>query len=140
MWNIERQFLNKFIRKAYDRYMQFSTRRYPKDFEFRVRGTMGIVAREFEQSNLTALLSVVSPDGPEYSIILQSVIELSHSPKRDEILAQLEAARQPDPEAERIAQEMQQLQLESAKEALNEQKLENVKTQAEIANPSLIRL
>lgn len=133
MWNIERQFLNKFIRKAYDRYMQFSTRRYPKDFEFRVRGTMGIVAREFEQSNLTALLSVVQPESPTYNIILQSVIELSHSPKRDEILARLEELNKPDPEQERIQQMMQQLQLQSAQESLKEQQFENQKTQAEIA-------
>lgn len=133
MWNIERQFLNPFIRKAYHRYMQFSRSRYPTDVEFVVRGTMGIVAREFEQSNLTALLSVVPPDRPEYSLIMKSVIELSNGPKRDELLAQMEEMNKPNPEAEKQQQEMQQIQLESAKQSLQEQILENEKTKAEIA-------
>ena len=130
---MERQFLNPFIRKAYDRYMQFSGTRYPKDFTFRVRGTMGIVAREFEQSNLTALLSVVQPESPTYNIILQSVIELSNSPKRDEILARLEELNKPDPEAEQMRKAMEQMKFQSAQLSLQEQGLENEKTQAEIA-------
>jgi len=132
MWNIERQFLNPFIRKSYDRYMQFSGQRYPKDNTFRVRGTMGIVAREFEQSNLTALLSVVQPESPTYNIILQSVIELSNSPKRDEILARLEEINKPDPEQKKIEQMMKQIQIQSAQESLKDQQLENAKTAKEI--------
>lgn len=133
MWNIERQFLNPFIRKAYHRYMQFNPQRYPNDVEFVVKGTMGIVAKEFEQSNLTALLSVVPPDSPLYSIVLRGVVELSGSPKRDDMLMQLEEASKPDPAQQKIQQEMQQIQLESARAALQEQMLENEKTKAEIA-------
>ena len=133
MWNIERQFLNPFIRKTYHRYMQFNKRRYPQDVDFVVRGTMGIVAREFEQSNLTALLSVVPPDHENYNLILQSVIELSQGPKRDELLKKIAEANKPNPEAEQQAKEQQQIQMEMIKEQLNEAKLENAKTQAEIA-------
>jgi hypothetical protein len=129
MWNIERQFLNPFIKKAVHRYAQFSPSRYSGDTEFRVRGTMGIVAREFEQSNLTALLSVVPPDAPSYNIILRSVIELSNSPKRDEIIKQLEELSKPDPEQEKIQQEMQQLQLESQREEVKKQKALNLETE-----------
>jgi hypothetical protein len=134
MWNVERQFLNPFIRKAYHRYMQFNPNRYPmKDLNFVIRGTMGIVAREFEQSNLTSLLSVIPPEAPEYKLILQSIIELSNSPKRDELLKQIEASKKPDPEAEQKQKLMEQIQLEAAKEGLKEAVLENQKTQAEIA-------
>ncbi len=132
MWNIERQFLNPFIRKSYDRYMQFSPTRYPNDNSFRVRGTMGIVAREFEQSNLTALLSVVQPESPTYNIILQSVIELSNSPKRDEILARLEELNQPDPEAEARRKQMEEIQFQLATEELKSSQFENQKTLKEI--------
>ncbi len=128
MWNMERQFLNPLIEKCYKRYMQFFPTRYPQDAQFVVKGTMGIVAREFEQSNLTALLSVVPPDSPNYNIILKGVIELSGTPKRDELLAALEQASQPTPEQ----QQMQQIQMQSAKESLTEQVLENEKTKAEI--------
>jgi hypothetical protein len=132
MWNMERQFLNPFIKKAYHRYMQFNPTRYPNDVEFVIKGTMGIVAREFEQSNLTALLSVVSPDHPNYQLILRGVIELSGSPKRDELLAQMDEQSKPDPEKEAMEKRQREIQMESAEATLAEQKLENMKTQKEI--------
>ncbi len=133
MWNIERQFLNPLIRKCYDRYMQFSGTRYPKDNTFRVRGTMGIVAREFEQANLTGLLSNIPPESPPYNIVLQSIIELSNSPKRDEILKKLEELNKPDPEAEARKKKMDQLEMKAAEEEVMEKVLENEKTKKEIA-------
>jgi len=132
MWNMERQFLNPLIRKAYDRYMQFSPSRYPKDNTFRVRGTMGIVAREFEQANLTGLLSNIPPESPPYNIVLQSIIELSNSPKRDEILRKLEELNKPDPEEEKRKKIMQALEMKAAQEEVMEKVLENEKTKKEI--------
>ena len=132
MWNVERQFLNPFIRKAAHRYMQFSKQRYPTDYQFVVRGTMGIVAREFEQAQLTGLLSNIPPESPNYQIILQSIIELSTSPKRDEILAKIAESQKPDPKQQQMQEMQQVLQMETAKEALKEQQYENEKTLAEI--------
>lgn len=133
MWNIERQFLNPFIRKCMHRYMQFAPDRYPTDYQFAVKGTLGIVAREFEQAQLTGLLSNIPPDSPHYNLVLRAIIELSNSPKRDDILQQLDAMNQKTPEQEAMEQEMQQIQIELQREALNEAKAENAKTQAEIA-------
>ena len=133
MWNLERQFLNPFIRKSTWRLMQFNPTRYPQDLEFVVKGTMGIVAREFEQSNLTALLSVVSPEHPAYASVLQGVIELSGSPKRDELLAQMKEAAKPDPEQEKMQQMQMQLQMEAMQLANEKEKGEVAKLQAEIA-------
>ena len=132
MWNMERQFLNPFMRKAIWRYMQFNPQRYPSDYIFEVRGTMGIVAREFEQSNLTALLSVVSPDHPSYGAILQGVIELSGSPKRDALLAAMEKAAQPNPEQQKMQQMMQQLQLRAAVAEVDKSEAERDKLRAEV--------
>ena len=131
MWNLERQFLNPFLRKAMWRYMQFNPQRYPKDFQFQVRGTMGIVAREFEQSNLTALLSVISPDHPSYGVILKGVIELSGTPKRDEMLAEMERASQPNPEQQQQQKMMQELQIRAATAEVARAEAEVAKTQAE---------
>jgi hypothetical protein len=125
MWNMERQFLNPFIRKATWRLMQFNKTRYPQDYEFSIKGTMGIVAREFEQSNLTALLSVVPPDSPVYPIIIKGVVELSGTPKRDELLKQIEEAFKPNPEAQAAQQAQMQAQIEAMQ-------LENEKLKAEI--------
>ncbi len=125
MWNLERQFLNPLIRKATWRMMQFNPQRYPNDFEFVVKGTMGIVSREFEQSNLTALLSVMQPDSPQYNAVIKGVIELSGSPKRSELLAALEQASKPDPEQQKLQKEQQELGMEKLR-------LENAKEQKEI--------
>jgi hypothetical protein len=132
MSNIERQLLNPFIRKTLWRLMQFNPQRYPADYDFCVKGTMGIVAREFEQGQLTSLLSVIPPESPAHGILLKGIVELSGSPQRDELIAAIEKAMQPDPEQQKQQQMMQQIQLESAKEALKEQQSENQKTLAEI--------
>ncbi len=125
MWNVERQFLNPLVRKTMWRLMQFNPQRYPKDFEFVVKGAMGIVSREFEQSNLTALLSVVPPDSPAYNVILKGVVELSGTPKRDELLKQIDAAAQPSPEQQKMQQAQQQM-------AMEQMKLELAKLKAEV--------
>ena len=116
MWNIERQFLNQLIRKATWRYIQFNPQRYPADYEFEVKGTMGIVAREFEQANLTALLSVVPPDSPQYNIILKGVIELSGTPKRDDLLKAIDESMKPNP----MSQKMQEIAFQKAQAELME--------------------
>lgn len=125
MWNVERQFLNPLVRKTMWRLMQFNAQRYPKDYEFVVKGAMGIVSREFEQSNLTALLSVVPPDSPAYNVILKGVVELSGTPKRDELLKQIDAAAQPSPEQQKAQQQMQEMQMK-------QMQLELAKLQAEV--------
>jgi len=132
MWNIERQFLNPLVRKSMHRYMQFSPQRYPVDVDFTVRGTMGIVAREFEQAQLTGLLSNIGPDQPQHNLILRAIMELSSSPKRDEILQQLDELNKPDPEQQKMQQEQQMIQMEMAREGLKEQQYENQKTLEEI--------
>jgi hypothetical protein len=125
MWNVERQFLNPLVRKTMWRLMQFNSPRYPKDYEFQVKGAMSVVAREFEQSNLTALLSVIPPDAPAYNVVLKGVIELSGTPKRDELLKAIDAANKPDPEAQKMQQQQMQLQMQAAQ-------MEVAKLQAEV--------
>jgi hypothetical protein len=128
MWNCERGFLNPFIRKAMHRYMQFAPKRYPRDFQFRIMGTMGIVAREFEQAQLIGLLSNIPPDGPQYNLILRAIIELSSSPKRDVLLQQIDKQNEETPEMK----QQKQMQMQMQMEALKEQQLENQKTVSEI--------
>jgi hypothetical protein len=132
MWNLERQFLNPLIRKSAWRFMQFSSQRYPQDFQFVVKGSMGIVAREYEQSQLTALLSVVPPETPSYNIILKGIIELSGTPKRDELLKQIDEANQPDPQQMQMQQEQMRQSIEGAQVGIDKDKAEILKTQAEI--------
>lgn len=132
MWNLERQFLNPLVRKSMWRFMQFNPKRYQTDVEFVVKGTMGIVSREFEQSNLTALLSVVPPDSPAYQVILKGVVELSGTPKRDELLTQIEESFKPNPEALAVQQEQVQLQLEQMRTEVEKAKAEVAEIQSQV--------
>jgi len=90
------------------------------------------VAREFEQAQLTGMLSNLQPDSPYYGLTIRAIYELSSSPKRDEILAQIDEMQKPDPKKQQMAEMMEQIQLEMAKEQLKEQQYENEKTLAEI--------
>ena len=132
MWNLERQFLNPLIRKSAWRLMQFNPSRYQQDFEFVVKGSMGIVSREFEQSQLTALLSVVPPETPSYNIILKGVIELSGTPKRDELLKQIDEANKPDPKQQQMQEKQMQQSIEGAQAGIDLDKEEIKKVAADI--------
>jgi len=132
MWNIERQFLNPLIRKSAWRLMQFSTKRYPKDFEFTVKGAMAIVSREYEQGQLVALLSVIPPESPMHGIILSGVIQLSGTPKRDEMLKQIAEATKPDPQQQQMEQERMRQSIEGAQAGIDLDKVKAEKVQAEI--------
>jgi len=132
MWNLERQFLNPLIKKSMWRLMQFNAKRYPQDMEFVVKGSMGIVSREFEQTNLTNLLAVVPPESPASPVILTGIVELSGSHKRDELLAAIKAAFEPKPEELEQAKLDQQLSNEGAKAGIRVDTTKAQKTEAEI--------
>jgi len=78
MQNVERHFLDQLVKKCLWRYMDFDPERYPvKDYKFVVHCSMGIMAREFEQQQLSNLLNTVPPDSPAYWLILDSIYENS---------------------------------------------------------------
>ena len=52
MANIERSFMNPLLRKAIDRFTQFDPRYIEGAFGFRLKGTLGMMAREFESMQL----------------------------------------------------------------------------------------
>lgn len=126
MQNVERHFLGPMVKKMLARYCQFDEERFPQDFKFRVYASMGIMAREVEQSINIQLLSILQPEEPLRPHLIKAIIENSSTGKRSSLLQALEAAAQPNPEAEAMQQMIQQLQLENAQ-------LENDKLQAEIA-------
>lgn len=122
--NIDRNFLSEFIKKTLWRYMQFDPDRYqPNDYKFVVTATMGIMAREFEQSQLTALLNTVPPESPAYWILLRSVYENSSISNRDEMIGVIKKFQeqsenpqppQPDPiEQAKIEQTAQEFKINS---------------------------
>lgn len=114
MGNVERQFLQPMVHKALYRYMQFMPERYPYDPELIVRGTMGIMAREFEMQNLTQLMQVIPPESPVFNILIKGILENSVGPSRAELVAAVNQSMQPDPQKQQMEQQMQQIQLQNA--------------------------
>jgi len=115
MSNIERHFLNPFITKAAWRMMQFDPERYPvQDVKFKVASTLGLMARELEQQQLTQLLQTAEPNSTGYWMLMKSIYENSSISDREQMVAistqKLEASMQPpapDPLAQMKQQEME---------------------------------
>ena len=123
--NFQEDFLIPFIYKASWRYMQYAPERYPSaDVKFIPTATLGIVAREYEQKQLAFLIQTLGANSPLTPILMQSVIKNSSLTNREEMLAQLQKAAQPDPQA-------QQAQMMGAQLELADKQSKVEKTQAE---------
>jgi len=104
--NFQEDFLIPFIYKAAWRYMQYAPERYPSaDVKFIPTATLGIVAREYEQKQLAFLIQTLGANSPLTPILMQSVIKNSSLTNREEMLAQLQKAAQPDPQAQQAQQQ-----------------------------------
>jgi hypothetical protein len=108
--NFQEDFLVPLIRKAAWRFMQFDPERYPAaDFKFIPMATLGIIAREYEQQQLIALLQTLGPDTPVLPMILKGIIASSSLPNRADMIQQLDAMMQPTPEQQQAAEEVKQV-------------------------------
>lgn len=106
MVNFQEDFLIPFIYKASWRYMQYAPERYPSaDVKFIPTATLGIVAREYEQKQLAFLIQTLGANSPLTPILMQSVIKNSSLTNREEMLAQLQKAAQPDPQQQQMQQQ-----------------------------------
>ena len=112
--NFQEDFLIPFIKKAAYRYMQFDPERYPSvDLQFVPTATLGIMAREYEQSQLIALLQTLGPDTPVLPLVLKGIIHNSGLSNKAELEQALQQMSQPNPEQAAMQQMQQQLALES---------------------------
>lgn len=93
------------VTKSAWRYMQFEPERYPiGDYTFITEGTMGMVAREYEVSQLVQVMQNIQPESEAHGILLDAVVEGMNLSKSDNVLSALKAARQPNPDAQAQAQ------------------------------------
>lgn len=115
MANIERHFLVPFVTKSAYRMMQFDPERYPvQDSKFKAASTLGLMARELEQQQLTTLLQTTEPNGTGYWMLMKSIYENSSISDREQMvqiatqkLQESMQPPQPDPLAQMKAQEAQ---------------------------------
>jgi hypothetical protein len=119
--NFQENFLIPFVEKAACRYMQFSPDLYPiKDYKFVASSSLGIVAREYEVTQLVQLLQTMSPESPMYPMLIESIVDNMGLANREQIIGQLRQANQPNPEQQQAAQIAQQLQMATAQAQLEQ--------------------
>jgi hypothetical protein len=110
--NFQEDFMIPFINKAAYRYMQFDSERYPSvDMNFIPTATLGILAREFEQQQMIALLQTLGPNTPVLPLILKGILQNSSLTNRGELIQTLEQMSQPNPEAQQAQMQKQQLDM-----------------------------
>jgi hypothetical protein len=127
--NFQQSFLLPFVTKAAHRYMQFDPESYPvADYKFVATSTLGIIAREYEVTQLVQLLQTMKQDSPIYPVLMQSIIENMNLSNREELIAAMQQASQPNPQAQQMAMMAQQAQValqQSQTAALNGQAAES---------------
>jgi len=107
--NFQESFIIPFVTKAAWRYMQFEPEMYPvADYKFHTSSSLGIIAREYEVTQLVQLLQTMSPDTPMYPKLVMSIIDNMNLSNREELIRTLEQANTPNPEAEQAAQQAEQ--------------------------------
>ena len=110
--NFQESFLIPFVSKAAWRYMQYEPELYPvSDYKFNATSTLGIVAREYEVSQLVQLLQTMGKDTPYYPIMLKSIVDNMNVSNREELIGLIDKAAEPNPEAQEAQQAAQQSEL-----------------------------
>jgi hypothetical protein len=108
--NFQESFLLPFVRKAAYRYMQFDPERYPvKDYQFVASSSLGIIAREYEVTQLVQLLQTMSPDSPLYGTLIESIVDNMNLANREEMIQKLKEAAKPDPQKQQLEQQQAQM-------------------------------
>lgn len=128
MTQIQENLIVPLVKKTAWRYMQYDPDRYPvKDFKFKATGTLGIIAREYEQRQYMGMMSTLGPESPVVPILLRGILQNSSLSNREQLIQELEKANQPSPEAQAM-QQKQQMLLDLQ---IQEQQMKNAKLQAE---------
>ena len=117
--NFQENFLIPMIEKTAWRYMQYDPEHYPvSDYKFVPSSSLGVIAREYEVTQLVQLLQTLGQDSPMYPMLVTAVVDNMGLSNREEIIAQMAEVAKPDPAAQQAAQAQQQLQLEIAQAQL----------------------
>ena len=125
--NFQESFLIPMVEKVAHRYMQFDPERYPaKDFKFITTSSLGIIAREYEVTQLVQLLQTMSPDSPMYPMLIESIVDNMNLSNREEILERLKQAMQPNPEQQAMQQQAMEMDM-----AQKQATIQNIQSQNE---------
>jgi hypothetical protein len=113
--NFQDSFLIPLIEKTAYRYMQYDPENFPaKDFKFVASSTLGVIAREYEVTQLVQLLQTLGQDSPMYPMLVEAVVDNMSLSNREDLIKQLRALNQPNPEAKQAQSLQMEMQLASA--------------------------
>ena len=134
--NFQESFLIPFVSKAAWRYMQYEPELYPvSDYNFCATSTLGIIAREYEVSQLVQLLQTMGKDTPYYPVMLKSIVDNMNVANREELIDLIDKASQPTPEAQKAQEESLQAEL-----AFKASQTAALSSQAEESNARAVKL
>jgi len=140
--NFQDSFIIPFVEKAAWRYMQFDPESYPvSDYKFVTTSSLGIIAREYEVTQLVQLLQTMSQESPLYPVLIQSIIDNMSLSNREELIAAMQQAQQPNPEQAQQQQQSMALDMrfkESQSAALEGQAAESQARAAKYAEETRI--
>ena len=111
MQNVDSYFLQPLVNKTLRAYRVIDPQRYPVDVTFRVNTTMSVMAREYEQSQMTNLLAIIPPQTPAFFVVLQALAENYSGPSKDKLISAIQQMQQPDPKAQQMQEQLQTLQI-----------------------------
>jgi hypothetical protein len=109
--NFQEAFLIPFVTKTAHRYMQFEPELYPvSDYKFVATTSLGVVAREYEIAQLTQLLQTMQ-ESPVKQQLIEAIIDNMSLSNREQLIASMRQAAQPNPQAVQLQQLTAQSQL-----------------------------
>jgi len=110
--NFQESFLLPMITKMAWRYMQYDPDKFPAaDYKFVPSSSLGVIAREYEVTQLVQLLQTLGQDSPMYPMLVSAVIDNMSLSNREELKAQLQQLTQPNPQQQQVQQQQLELQL-----------------------------
>ena len=131
--NFQENFLMPFVSKAAHRYMQFDPDTYKaQDHKFIPCGSLGLIAREYEVTQLVQLLQTMPADAPTYPMLIESIVEAMNLTNREGILNKIKEANTPNPEAQQMQMQQQQMQMQAAQGELQKLYLEIAEIQSRV--------
>lgn len=130
--NFQQSFLIPFVTKAAHRYMQFDPNRFDvQDYKFCATSSLGIIAREYEVTQLTQLLQTMPPNSPAYPVLIESIIDNMNLSNGEQIKDTLRQAQQETPEQKEAREFAEQLQRDEVQGRINVLRGEAEKTAAQ---------
>lgn len=126
---INQDFIEPLIQKVVWRKLQYDPQRYEGAFDFRVVSTLGIIAREMEQGQLTSMIGLLPPGSPAQLVAVKAIFDSTSSPYKAEMVAAVTSMMQPDPKQQQmqeLAQQLQMAQLQGEVQKLGSETMKNL--------------